>query len=97
MIISDPQLRTHVERVVALLTGLPDNTRPICGLMDAYQFYSRTVGEDTRQAREALQLLLSEELRPALREWYRMCGNEINPAALEFRERLSALANERFG
>jgi uncharacterized Fe-S cluster-containing protein len=97
MTINDPQLKTHVERVVALATGLPEDTRPVCGLLDAYDFYRRAAGADSPQAREALQLLLSEELRPGLWHRYRRCGNDMSPAAVEFRERLSSLAGERFG
>jgi hypothetical protein len=97
MTIADPQLRAHVERVVALMTSLPVDARPVCGLLDAYDWYGRVEGEGSPQAREALQLLLSEELRPALRAWYQRCGSNMNPAALEFRQQLSRLAGERFG
>ena len=97
MTIKNPQLKTRVERVVALMTDLPEETRPICGLLDAYNFYRLAEGADSPQAGEALRLLLSEELRPGLRHWYRKWGNEMNPAAIEFREHLSTLAGERFG
>lgn len=97
MTIHDPKLKAHVERVCALATSLPLNLRPVCGLMDAYDWYARVDGPDSGQAREALNLLLSEELRPELRGWYQRCGNEMNPAALEFRQRLSDLAGEGFG
>jgi hypothetical protein len=97
MTINDPQLKAHVERVVRLMTGLPDETRPVCGLLDGYDWFCRADGAVSPQAREALHLLLSEELRPALRQWYQTCGDKMNPAALEFRQRLSGLAGERFG
>ena len=97
MTINDPQLKRHVERAVGLMTSLPEDLRPICGLLDAYQFFGLVEGAESSQAREALELLLSTELRSALRRWYERCGDDMNPAALEFRQRLSGLAGERFG
>src|SRR5258707_15884781 len=97
MTIHDPKLKTHVDRVSVLMTSLPVDLRPVCGLMDAYDWYARVDGADSGQAHEALELLLSEELRPALRGWYQRCGNKMNPAALEFRQRLSRAAGEEFG
>jgi hypothetical protein len=97
MTINDPRLKMHVERVVRLMNSLPEDVRPVCGLLDGYDWFSRVDGDDSAQAREALALLLSAELRPALRQWYRRCGSEMNPGALEFRQRLSGLAGERFG
>jgi hypothetical protein len=97
MTINDPQLKTHVERVVGLMTSLPEDVRPVCGLLDGYNWFSLVAGADSAQAREALSLLISAELRPGLRRWYQRCGSEMNPAALEFRLRLGDLAGERFG
>jgi hypothetical protein len=96
MSIKDDKLRIHVERVVALMTSVPAETRPVCGLLDGYHWFSLTDGETSPQACEALRLLLSEELRPAVRQWYQGCGDKMNEAALELRERLSKLAGERF-
>ncbi len=95
MTINDPELKVHVQRVVGLMTSLPEDVRPVCGLLDGYDWFRRAAGEDSAQAREAIALLLSAELRPALRQWYQRCGSNMNPAALEFRQRLSDLAGER--
>jgi hypothetical protein len=97
MSITDPKLRTHVERVVGPMKSLPEDLRPICGLLDGCYFFALVEGAESPQAREALQLLLSTELRSALRRWYQSCGNDMNPGAIAFRERLSSLAGERFG
>lgn len=97
MTIGDSKLKEHVERVVSIATSVPEQLRLVCGLMDGFDFYSHVVGPDSAQAREALQMLVSEELRPALRQWYKVCGAEMNPAALHFRERLSDLVGERLG
>jgi hypothetical protein len=54
-------------------------------------------GEQSPKVKEWLETLLSPELRPALHAWYQSSGDDINPYALQFRERLSALAGEKFG
>jgi hypothetical protein len=97
MTVIDAQLEAHVARVVNLMTSLPEELRPVCGLLDGCYYFGLIEGVESSRAREALDLLLSAELRPALRQWYQNCGSNMNPAALEFRERLSGLAGERFG
>ena len=97
VIYADTKLQQHVERTAALMTSLPNEQRPVCGLLDACQWFVLTEGEDSPRVAEAMEHLLSAELRPALRSWYRSCGDDMNPAATEFRERLSELAGERFG
>jgi hypothetical protein len=79
------------------MTSLPEEQRLVCALLDAYQWFGLTEGEDSPRVVEAMAHLLSAELRPALRSWYRGCGDDMNPAATEFRQRLSRLAGERFG
>src|SRR5438874_10425044 len=88
VIYADAKLQQHVERVVALMTSVPEEQRPVFGLLDAYQWFALTEGEDSPRVAEALKHLLSTGLRPALRSWYRRCGDDMNPAATEFRERL---------
>ena len=94
---TDPNLQRHVERATGCVTGLPADQQPVCVLLDAYQWFGVTEGQDSPRVAEALEHLLSPELRPALRSWYRRCGDDMNPTATEFREHLSKLAGERFG
>ena len=94
---TDPQLQQHVERNAACVTDVPDEQRPICGLLDAYYCFGRLEDEESPRVAEALQLLLSPELRPALRAWYQRLGDKMNANAISIRERLSELAGERFG
>ena len=54
-------------------------------------------GEDSLRAAEALEHLLSPELRPRLRQWYRRWGCNMDSDALSFRDRLSKLAGEELG
>ena len=91
------ELQKHVDRAASLITGLPDDERPVFGLMDAWYWFRVTQGEESPIAAEAVEFLLSTDLRQPLRNWYRRCGENMNPAAIEFRDSLSRLAGERFG
>ena len=80
-----------------MVQGCPIEERPVFALLDAWHWFHLTEGDTSPGATEAIEHLLSAELRPALRQWYHRCGGNMNPAAVEFRERLSGLAGERFG
>jgi hypothetical protein len=41
----DLQLKRHYEKVISLMTGLPEELRPICALLDAWQWYKVAEGE----------------------------------------------------
>ena len=96
MTFRDPQLKQHCERAASVVTGCPVEQLPVFGLMDAWHWFSVAEGEESPRTIEALDHLLSLELRPALREWYRRHG-DMNENALHFRDRLSELAGEKFG
>jgi len=93
----DAQLEKHFERVVTKVHGCPTEQLPVCGLLDAWHWFCLIEGEGSPRAGEAIELLLSPELRPALRSWYRRFGDQMNPFAIEFRDQLSEIAGERFG
>ncbi len=93
----DPQLQKHFDRVVSLVQDCPAEQVPICALLDAWHWFHLTEGDDSPQAKEAIEHLLSTEMRPGLRSWYQRWGTKMNPAAIEFRSRLSELAGERLG
>jgi len=95
--ILNQNLRQHFERVIALGTGVPLEERSIFALLDAWHRFQLIDGEDCPAAREAVEHLLSTELRPALRQWYRRSGESMNPAAIAFRDRLGKTAGENFG
>lgn len=92
-------LEQFFERVTALKVGdLPDAERPIFALMDAYGWFRLVDGNQSAKIQEIIEHLLTPELRPALRSWYkRHSGLETNDGFKEFREHLSQLAGERFG
>jgi hypothetical protein len=64
---------------------------------DAWHWFRLTEGENSPRAAEAIEHLLSPELRPALRQWHRRLGDGMNENALSFRDRRSELVGERFG
>jgi len=93
----DLQLKQHVERAASVMTGCPVEQLPVLGLLDAWHWFRLTEGEESPRAAEAIEHLLSPELRPALREWYQRWGTDMNENATSFRDRLSKLAGEKFG
>lgn len=97
MTFRDAQLQKHFERAVSIIQGCPADELPVCALLDAWHWFRLTEGGDSPRVAEALEHLVSPELRPALRSWYRRHGDKMNPAAVEFRDQLSAMAQERFG
>ena len=97
MTICDPQLEMHFEKVASHNPSFPSELLPVFALLDAWHWFHVIEGDDSPRTREALDLLLSSELRPALRNWYSRFGDDINPAAREFRQRLGELAGEEFG
>ena len=92
-------LRQFYKRVMALkVEGLTDEERPVFALMDAYDWFRRIDGDQAAKIQEIISHLLSAELRPALRSWYRRHKRgSCNYAVNELRDRLSKLAEESFG
>jgi hypothetical protein len=98
MTFRDPKLEDVYRRNFDAAKSVVDvSQRQIIGLLAAYDLLRRMEGEQSSKVTEARELLLSSEMRPALREWYRRFGNEMNPAAIKLREYLSQLAGEKFG
>ena len=93
----DQQLQQHYDKTIACVSSCPAEQLPILALLDAWYWFQHIEGEDSPKVIEALEKLLSPQLRPALRAWYQRFGDNMNNGALRFRERLSELAGERFG
>ena len=96
MTFRDTKLRKRFERVISTVQDCPPDQLAVCALLDACQWFRLIDGDDSPRSSEALELLLSPEPRPALRDWYRRMGDEMNPFAMDFRDQLSALAGEKF-
>jgi hypothetical protein len=93
----DQQLQQHYDKTVACASGCSTEQFPILALLDAVYQFQLIEGEQSQKVKELLEKLLSPELRPALRAWYQSSGDNINPYALQFRERLNVSAGEKFG
>ena len=93
-----PDVQQAYERGMALkVGGLTDEERPVFALMDIYGWFRVAEGDQSAKVQEIINHLLSLELRPALRNWYRRHGMaDTNSVFTEFRERLSELAEEKF-
>jgi hypothetical protein len=90
----DAQLQEHFNKGVKIMTGLPEDLRPICALLDAYNWFRLTAGENDSRVREVMSKLTSAELRPALRRWFNRIDGEMNPAAMEFHRKLELAIGE---
>lgn len=97
MTIRDAQLQQHCERAASVVKGCPAEQLPVLALLDAWYWFQLIEGKESCRVAEAIEHLLSPELRPALRQWYQRWGTEMNDNANQFRDRLSELAGERFG
>jgi hypothetical protein len=97
MTFRDSQLQKRYERVVSIVHGCPRDQLPVYALLDACQWFRFIDGDESPRAHEAMELLLSPELRPALRDWYHRLGDQMNPFAMQFRNYLSERAGENFG
>ena len=91
---SDLQLEECYARNFTLVAGFSDEMRQVCALIAVHDLFEMLEGPQSARVHETMDHLLSPKLRPGLRDWYRRCGTELNPAAIDFRERLSQLAGE---
>jgi len=92
----DPQFEEVYRRNSRAVGGLTDDQRQVYGLFATWGWFKFMEGAESPRVREAVNLLVSQELRPALRKWYRSDAS-MNPFAAELREQLCGLAGERFG
>ena len=99
MTIRDDGLRERYVRSIAVcdeMQTLDPELKPIAALMDSYSVLSLLDGPESPSAKEAVEHLVSPELRTALRKWYSDFGQDMNPTACEFRDRLRKLSGESF-
>jgi hypothetical protein len=92
---NDPQLKECYDRNFETVVGFSDEMRQVCALIATHDFFQMMEGPHSARVHETIDHLLSPRLRDGLREWYRRCGAEMDRAAIEFRDQLSQLAEER--
>lgn len=91
---SDPELQKHCEKVISIMTSLPEDLRPICALLDAWHWFRLAEGEQSAKASEAIRHLADPQMRSALKLWY-LRTSKSNIAANEARLLLERTVGER--
>ena len=94
MDIRHPRIKRLVETVSTQFTWLPESQRTITALMDAYISHYVQDGPDAEPTQEALRLVSSVEMRPALKEYYQRLGPNRGAEMEQVYRRLSAAVGE---
>ncbi len=93
----DMQLEQCYERNFVDTIGFSEDLREVCALLAVYDFFRMLEGPHSERVDEALHMLISPELRPALHEWYQRNSTNLNAAEAALRDHLGQLTGERFG
>lgn len=92
---TDTQLQACFERNLAD-TDATDELRQVRALMATYDWFRILEGPHTQRVHDAIELLLSRELRSSLRRWYGRPSACLEGAeAVAIRDHLSQLAGEK--
>jgi hypothetical protein len=91
----DHQVRECYERNLSEMAGSTDAVREVSALIATHDFFQMLEGPHSSRVHETMDLLLSLELRPRLREWYRRSNADLNATELVFRSELNVLAGEK--
>ena len=92
---ADPQLKECYDRNFEPVAGFSDEMRQVRALIATHDLFQMLEGPHSARVHETIEHLLSPGLRAGLREWYRRCGAELDRAAIDFRDQLSELAEEK--
>ena len=90
----DPHVRECYQRYL-LEMAATDAAPEVSALIATHDFFQRMEGPHSMKVHQTMDLLLSLELRPRLREWHRRSNANLNAAELAFRSQLNALAGEQ--
>ena len=92
---TDRQLRECYERNFSEMTGCSGAVRQVNALIATHDFFQMLEGSHSSRVHETMEALLSPELRPGLRDRYRLFNADLNAADLAFRDQLNVLAGEK--
>jgi hypothetical protein len=92
---TDAQLQACYERNFAASAEVAEEVREVRALIAAHDVFLMMEGPHSSRVHEAIDRLLRPGLRFRLHRWYQRAGADLDPAAIEFRDRLSHLAGER--
>jgi hypothetical protein len=91
----DPQVRECYERNLSEMAASTDAALEVSALIATHDFFQMLEGPHSSRVHETMDLLLSLELRPRLRDWYRRSNADLNSGELAFRDQLNVLAGEK--
>ena len=77
------------------MTGCSGAVRQVNALIATHDFFQMLEGSHSSRVHETMEALLSPELRPGLRDRYRLFNADLNAADLAFRDQLNVLAGEK--
>ena len=92
---NDPQLRDSYERNFSEMDGCSDAVRQVKALVATHDFFRMVEGPHSSRVHESMDVLLSPELRPGLRDWCRRSNALLNAVGILFRDQLNLLAGEK--
>jgi len=92
---NDTELQRCYESNLAGAGPAPGELTQISALLAVRTTFAALEGIRSARVHEAVEVLLSSELRPGLRRWYRLTHDSLDEFELELRNHLSNLAGER--
>jgi hypothetical protein len=94
---NDPQLEKCYGSQFAEAAEPSDDLRQVLALIATHDLFQMLEGDHSPRVHETMEQLLLPGVRSGLRRWYQRTEAGTDPAAVEFRTRLSQLAKEQFG
>ncbi len=91
----DRQLQRHYDQSLNEASDASEDLRQVRALIATHDVFQMFEGPHSARVHEAIEHLLSAEMRPGLRRWYQRPGAETDSVTLEFRDQLSQLTGER--
>ena len=95
MTFRDRQLQRHYDQSLTEASDASEDLRQIRALIATHDVFQVFEGPHSARVHEAIEHLLSTEMRSGLRRWYQRPGAETDSGTLEFRDQLSRLTGER--
>jgi hypothetical protein len=93
----DIQLQQCYDRNFVEVSGYSGEARQVCAVLAVHDLFQMLEGPHSERVHETMELLVSAQFRPALRDWYARCGADLNAAAIAFRDQLSQLTGDTLG
>lgn len=92
---NDSELQRCYESNVADVGPAPGELCQVKALLTVRAIFANLEGVHSARVHETVEHLLSSELRPALRRWYRLVNGKLDTSELQFRDHLNRLTGEQ--